>query len=246
MVFSKMGSKAKKRIKIQGTMAVVGFLALIFLPGTFLDFDRNDWTETLGALLFFGGYIWRILARGYKASAGGNTLVTQGPYALSRNPMYLGTLLISLGMILVIMEWWVMALFLAVYLAIYIPQINREERFLKEKFGVAYLRYAQVTPRFFPSLTKALLALPALSLQWPWVKKELPSLVCTLLFVLGIKFLVIPLPPQPRPQSQHPSVHQLFEKPHPAARSQRTFFVINAPLTTWPHRAGYSPKAAQR
>jgi len=179
----------KKRIKIQGFLIFLAVIALIFgakylLPSSSERASLNM-LFLLGITLVLCGYFFRIIARGYKADLNpdGKTLVTQGPYALTRNPMYFGTLLIGLGVILAIFQWWVGLVFLLIYLAIYIPQINKEEKVLMERFGIAFKNYCQSTPKYFPNI----FAKQRIRLKLPWIKKELSSLLSTLAFILIVK-----------------------------------------------------------
>ena len=109
----------------------------------------------MGIILVFFGFIIRITARGYKAekSPQGNFLITDRIYSLLRHPMYLGTFLIGLGIILVLFRLWLLLFFLLIFLSIYIPQINKEEKKLLVKFGKKYKLYCKKVPKFFPRLS---------------------------------------------------------------------------------------------
>lgn len=69
----------------------------------------DEFLDAIGISLVLFGFLFRIAARGYKAdgSPEGKKLITNGLYGLMRNPMYVGTLLIGLGINLVLFEWWV-------------------------------------------------------------------------------------------------------------------------------------------
>lgn len=144
--------------------------------------------DALGILLVICGFLLRIASRGYKArhSANSQSLVAGGPYALMRNPMYLGTFLIGLGVSLLIFAWWVSLVFGLIFLFIYAPQIKKEEAVLSRRFGAEYQRYRQATPVFLPHLEtlfkKGLRR--HIAFKWQWAKNELPSLI-------GVTTLVI-------------------------------------------------------
>lgn len=79
-------------------------------------------------------------------------LVTGGPYAHVRNPIYLGSFLLSLGMIGLIQDP-VLLVPLAIVFAVLIGNIVlAEEAFLSRKFGDEYLQYRASVPRIVPSL----------------------------------------------------------------------------------------------
>jgi protein-S-isoprenylcysteine O-methyltransferase Ste14 len=79
-------------------------------------------------------------------------LATNGPYAYTRNPLYLGSALIAAGFALAL-ESWPVALLLAVgFAAIYVPVIASEERFLRATFS-GFEAYCRCVPRFLPRMT---------------------------------------------------------------------------------------------
>jgi len=68
-------------------------------------------------------------------------LVTGGPYAYSRNPMYVGWLMIFLGITFVINSIWLVVIFPIVMFYIHFVDIPKEERLLEQKFGSKYRGY---------------------------------------------------------------------------------------------------------
>lgn len=175
----------KKRIFLQGFLVVVSLALSVFLAKYLFVEWKDVFFDTLfdflGLVFILIGFLFRISARGYKAecSKDGGSLIFGGPYKLTRNPMYFGTLLIGLGIISVLFQWWVSIFFLVVYLAIYLPQIKREENFLLSRFGQYYRLYCQQTHRYFPgaaSLFKNKLR-ECLLFRWAWIKKEAFSLI---------------------------------------------------------------------
>jgi protein-S-isoprenylcysteine O-methyltransferase Ste14 len=79
-------------------------------------------------------------------------LTTTGPYAHVRNPLYLGSILIAAGFA-VALESWIVGLALAIlFVAIYVPVIASEERFLRATFP-GFEDYCQRVPRLIPRLT---------------------------------------------------------------------------------------------
>jgi protein-S-isoprenylcysteine O-methyltransferase Ste14 len=104
-----------------------------------------------GVPLAIAGEAIRIWASGHIEKTA--RLATGGPYAHSRNPLYLGSLLLALGVGVAASSPWVV-LALAVYLALFYPAVIREETaFLRTKFGADYEAWAQVVPVFLPRLT---------------------------------------------------------------------------------------------
>jgi protein-S-isoprenylcysteine O-methyltransferase Ste14 len=81
-------------------------------------------------------------------------LTVTGPYAHTRNPLYLGSMLIAAGFAVALLSWAV-ALALAVgFAVIYVPVIASEERFLRSNFP-GFDDYCRRAPRLIPRLTPA-------------------------------------------------------------------------------------------
>jgi protein-S-isoprenylcysteine O-methyltransferase Ste14 len=77
-------------------------------------------------------------------------LATGGPYAHSRNPLYLGSLLVALGVAVACASPWVV-LAVAVYFTAFYPGVMREEAaYLREKFAAEYAAWAAAVPLFWP------------------------------------------------------------------------------------------------
>lgn len=80
-------------------------------------------------------------------------LAANGPYALVRNPMYLGRYFLLAGMLLLLGNGWLIAAFTAFYYLYMVNRVRREEALLAPTFGEAYARYCAAVPRFVPRLT---------------------------------------------------------------------------------------------
>src|ERR1035441_3922948 len=81
-------------------------------------------------------------------------LTVSGPYAYTRNPLYLGSTLIAGGFAVALLSWPVALLLAIGFAAIYIPVIASEERFLRATFP-GFDGYCRSVPRFIPLLTPA-------------------------------------------------------------------------------------------
>ena len=80
-------------------------------------------------------------------------LVTDGPYARVRHPLYLGSFLGMLGTGLMLGSLHLGAGFLVLCVAVFAPTIVREERFLRSRFCEAHERYASQVPAILPITT---------------------------------------------------------------------------------------------
>lgn len=96
------------------------------------------------------GLLIRALASGHVHK--NESLATSGPYAYTRNPLYLGSLLIGLGFAVAARNWWVGVALVVMFFAIYLPVIRDEEAFLRQKFP-EFQEYARQVPRMFPRFT---------------------------------------------------------------------------------------------
>ncbi|HEY4710921.1 MAG TPA: isoprenylcysteine carboxylmethyltransferase family protein [Candidatus Acidoferrales bacterium] len=77
-------------------------------------------------------------------------LATAGPYASTRNPLYLGSAFLAAGFIIA-GDTWSAGLIVGVYFAVfYFAVIRDEEADLRKRFGTAFEQYAARTPAFFP------------------------------------------------------------------------------------------------
>ncbi len=81
------------------------------------------------------------------------TLATGGPYAYTRNPLYLGSLLLGLGFTIASGVWWLALLFFVLFLGLYLPVIRIEAEDMHNIFGEAFDEYEQNVPALIPRLT---------------------------------------------------------------------------------------------
>jgi protein-S-isoprenylcysteine O-methyltransferase Ste14 len=105
-----------------------------------------------GASLVVPGLLIRALASGHVRK--NEALATSGPYAYTRNPLYLGSLLMGVGFAIAARSWWIGAGLIVMFFAIYIPVIRDEEAFLRQKFP-EFEQYAQHVPRVFPRVVSS-------------------------------------------------------------------------------------------
>lgn len=94
--------------------------------------------------------------RGYAAGyVKKNRELTQtGPYAHTRNPLYLGSMLMAAGFAVALLSWPVAVVLAAGFAVIYVPVIASEERFLRATFP-DFDAYCRQVPRLIPRLTPA-------------------------------------------------------------------------------------------
>ena len=101
-------------------------------------------------LLVVPGILLRAYASGYVKK--NRELTTTGPYAYTRNPLYLGSIGIAFGFALAARSIWIAIALAVLFAAIYIPVIRSEEEYLRSVFP-DFDRYAAAVPRLLPRVT---------------------------------------------------------------------------------------------
>jgi protein-S-isoprenylcysteine O-methyltransferase Ste14 len=113
-------------------------------------------TLAFGGVVAVCGLLVRAWASGHIRK--NDALATSGPYAYTRNPLYLGTFILGLGFTIAAGDWWLLyivlgGMFAALFLGIYLPVMRVEALTLAQLFGEDYERYAASVPLLFPRLT---------------------------------------------------------------------------------------------
>lgn len=107
------------------------------------------WSLVAGGCVAAFGLLIRGLASGHVRK--NEQLATTGPYAYTRNPLYLGSLVLALGFVIASRNWIVAAIAVVLFIAIYLPVIRSEERFLHAQFP-EFADYSQHVPRLLPRI----------------------------------------------------------------------------------------------
>ncbi|MBM3234716.1 isoprenylcysteine carboxylmethyltransferase family protein [Candidatus Poribacteria bacterium] len=122
----------------------------------------SQFSFSIGFIIVILGELLRIWAVGYAGAAtrtrsmgAARQLVTAGPYAYVRNPLYLGNFLLSLGICIISGVHWMIPIFLVGYIFQYLPIIFSEEAHLRKECGKIYDDYYANVPRFIPRILYA-------------------------------------------------------------------------------------------
>jgi protein-S-isoprenylcysteine O-methyltransferase Ste14 len=122
------------------------------------------WMLSIGSLLYFPGMVFTIWARmalgkNYFVSTGfgaqlftDHQLVTAGPFAIVRHPMYAGLMLAAPGALLIYATWT--TVYFACFAPLTLVRAWREEQALAAEFGDQWREYCKRVPAIFPRLRK--------------------------------------------------------------------------------------------
>ena len=139
---------AKYGTLIQRFRVPLGFLFAII----FLIFSRPQLvTLLIGAVVAIIGLLIRAWSSGHIRK--NKTLAISGPYAYTRNPLYVGSFIMGLGFTIAAGVWWLAILFAILFLGIYLPVMRFEAKELTEIFGESFAKYAEEVPLFIPRFT---------------------------------------------------------------------------------------------
>lgn len=135
------------------TGILLGFIVDWFLPQPFMP---EAYDLPLGLFLIALSIGLMAYSAQKFADAGTNvdvrqpttTIVTKGPYAWSRNPIYLAMTLFMLGAAIWLNSLWILAALIVVHGILHLGVIAREEAYLEKKFGKTYLEYKKKVRRW--------------------------------------------------------------------------------------------------
>jgi protein-S-isoprenylcysteine O-methyltransferase Ste14 len=103
----------------------------------------------VGIAIAIPGVLLRALASGHVKK--NEELATTGPYSYTRNPLYLGSLIIAFGFVLAARSWWIAGVAMVFFVLVYVPVIFSEEVYLRQRFP-AFDQYTKQVPRLLPRL----------------------------------------------------------------------------------------------
>jgi protein-S-isoprenylcysteine O-methyltransferase Ste14 len=127
---------------------VLGIIFLVFLfkaPPT----SRSLW---IGGTIALAGALLRLWAAGHIDK--GRVVTQGGPYAFTRNPLYLGSFVMALGIIIAGQGYWLLPVFGIFFAVFYYPVIRAEEQELLQAHGSSFLEYSKMVPLFLPGFRR--------------------------------------------------------------------------------------------
>ena len=140
---------SKNKRLLQRLRVPLGFA----FAAVFIFFSRPTWTTlAVGSTIAVFGLAMRAWASGHIRKV--ERLAVTGPYAYTRNPLYLGSLLMGAGFTIAGGVWWLALAFAVMFLSIYLPVMRVEEEDLTRIFGEEFVEYRDNVPLLVPRLTR--------------------------------------------------------------------------------------------
>ena len=145
----------------------------------------------LGLMLRFwaNGYVGHVTVnwtQKWRGDAKIGQLITAGPYAYVRHPLYLGAFLIGAGIFIIVGNFWVVAAALTFFLTVYRRKMTQEEALLRDEGGTASIVYHASVPRWLPTWQRY----PNRQGRWSWqgirTSKEWKTIIWVLVIVLAL------------------------------------------------------------
>jgi|SRR5581483_550429 len=136
-----------------------------------------------GAGIALLGLLIRALASGHVRK--NEELTVSGPYAYTRNPLYLGSFVLALGFVVASLSWIVAAIAAVMLLAIYLPVMRAEEEFLRSRFP-EFNSYARNVPLLFPRLSPFRSSANSFSLHLYWKHREHNAAIGSALMIAAL------------------------------------------------------------
>ena len=145
----------------------------------------------IGAFFTLLGALTRIWAAGHIEKR--VRLARSGPYAYTRNPLYLGSFLMAFGVILAGQRYELLLFFALFFIGVYFPVMRAEEQDLEQAYGADFLEYSCITPLFLPKRPKKLEKLKKAESQarfsWARVRKNREHR--NLVSLLGVEVILV-------------------------------------------------------
>lgn len=155
----KFNSYLKPKIILIGLFAIF-FFSINYISATKFPMQNTGFDDALtimGVLIFAGGIAVSIWAKLTMGKVWGlpaehnqfrqNKLITHGPFRYSRNPIYLGLILVFMGYGLAIQSYFTFLALVPIYY--FWHSVIEEEKLLMHHFKEEYLKYKKEVPRFF-------------------------------------------------------------------------------------------------
>ena len=167
-IFWKLSDPRSRQEKVKSYFSLKGifigiysfiFFGLNYLSGMFFPLPPSGFDDLIilvGLLVFIAGFsisIWAKLAMGKiwgvpaELRHDQNKLIKHGPFKYSRNPIYVGLIMVLIGYGLALQSWFTFLALVPIFY--YVKSTEKEEELLEKHFKEEYLKYKKEVPRFF-------------------------------------------------------------------------------------------------
>ncbi len=141
-----MRNTTEALIKYRSLVGILCLVVVLWLA------TPDAWSIFIGFLVMMVGMFFRAWSSGYINKD--KELATEGPYSLTRNPLYFGNLLIGTGIAIASNNWVTFLIFAVYYFSFFTFLIAIEGKRMKKRFGPRYETWAKQANLFFPKIKK--------------------------------------------------------------------------------------------
>jgi len=141
-----MRNTTETLIKYRALVGILCLIAVLWLA------TPNVWSISIGFFFMMVGMFFRAWSSGYINKD--KELATEGPYSLTRNPLYFGNLLLGSGIAIACGNWLTVIIFAVYYFSFFTFLIAIERKRMKKRFGSQYEAWARQANLFFPKIKK--------------------------------------------------------------------------------------------
>jgi protein-S-isoprenylcysteine O-methyltransferase Ste14 len=141
-----MSQITEKLIKHRSFIGILCLIAILWLA------TPNVWSIFSGFLLMMAGMFFRAWSSGYINKD--KELATEGPYSLTRNPLYFGSMILGSGIAVASNNVITYLIFIVYYFTFFTFLIAIERKRMRQRFGQQYEVWAKEANLFFPKIKK--------------------------------------------------------------------------------------------
>jgi protein-S-isoprenylcysteine O-methyltransferase Ste14 len=143
----------QSRVPLTALLLVGAWIYVALTPPLIKPSETLGWTtDVLGWVVYLGGSFLRIWATLWIAGRKKQTLVDDGPYRMCRNPLYVGTFAMGLGLALILKSLVFGVAYLLAFSLYAFFVVPAEEHYMGSRFPAAFDEYRARVPRWFPHL----------------------------------------------------------------------------------------------
>jgi protein-S-isoprenylcysteine O-methyltransferase Ste14 len=141
-----MSSATETLIKYRSRVGILCLVVVLWLA------TPSVWSISIGFFFMMIGMFFRAWSSGYINKD--MELATEGPYSLTRNPLYFGNLLLGTGIAIACGNWYSIVVFVVYYFSFFTFLIAFERKRMKRRFGAQYEAWAKQANLFFPKIRR--------------------------------------------------------------------------------------------